>query len=133
MPDLDENRDVLFLKKAIAGDNLIYKKSDMDEDSVPDETDNCVQIINPKQEDLNGNGRGDVCDDFDRDGVINIDDNCRDVPNQNQKDVDLDGVGDVCDEKENRVLQNQKWLPLALILIVAGIIGGLFVRILRHK
>jgi hypothetical protein len=133
MPDLDENRDVLFLKKAIAGDNLIYKKSDMDEDSVPDETDNCVQIINPKQEDLNGNGRGDVCDDFDRDGVINIDDNCRDVPNQNQKDVDFDGVGDVCDEKENRVLQNQKWLPLALILIVAGIIGGLFIKMLKHK
>jgi hypothetical protein len=133
MPDLHESKDVLFLKKTIVGDNLAYQKSDVDKDGVPDEVDNCVKEKNADQEDLNGNGRGDACDDFDRDGVINSKDNCRDVPNRDQKDTDLDGIGDVCDATESRLLQNQKWLPLAMILVVAGVVGLLFAKTMKTK
>lgn len=133
MPNLSENKDVLFLKKVIAGNNPVYQKSDVDKDGVPDEIDNCVQIANANQEDLNHNGRGDACDDFDRDGIINAKDNCRDVPNRDQKDTDLDGIGDVCDATENRPLQNQPWLPMALILAVAGVVGLLFAKAIKAK
>ncbi|MFA5994600.1 MAG: thrombospondin type 3 repeat-containing protein [Parcubacteria group bacterium] len=133
IPDLHESKDVLFLKKTIVGDNLAYQKSDVDKDGVPDEMDNCVREKNADQGDLNGNGRGDACDDFDRDGVINSKDNCRDVPNRDQKDTDLDGIGDVCDATESRLLQNQKWLPLAMILVVAGVVGLLFAKTMKTK
>ena len=133
IPDLNDNRDVVVLKKIIAIDNPAYQKSDVDADGVADEMDNCVTVENPEQEDVNNNGRGDACDDFDRDGIINVKDNCRDLPNRDQKDTDLDGVGNVCDGSENRILQNQKWLPLALILLVAGIIGIFFVKTIRTK
>ncbi|MFZ2153780.1 MAG: thrombospondin type 3 repeat-containing protein [Candidatus Moraniibacteriota bacterium] len=132
-PNLVDSRDVLVIKGAVATKNEFYEKSDMDKDGIADEADNCVTIKNPDQEDVNDNGRGDACDDFDRDGVINQKDNCRDITNRDQKDVDLDGVGNACDQKENRILQNQKWLPLALILFVAGVVGILFFKATKAK
>jgi hypothetical protein len=133
MPDLNDNRDVLIAKKLDMMENPLYSKSDVDKDGVADEMDNCVTEENPDQEDVNSNNQGDVCDDFDRDGIINAKDNCRDLPNRDQKDTDLDGIGNVCDEKEGRILQNQKWLPLALILLVAGVIGIFFVKTIKDK
>ncbi|SVC84524.1 uncharacterized protein METZ01_LOCUS337378 [marine metagenome] len=35
---------------------------DMDSDGFPNESDNCVEISNPYQEDLDGDGFGDLCD-----------------------------------------------------------------------
>ncbi len=47
--------------------------------------DNCPNINNPDQEDVDGDGTGDVCD------------NCPNNCNYDQWDADGDGVGDVCD------------------------------------
>ncbi len=133
MPDLNSNKDIVLIKEVSAKENYFYKKSDVDKDGVADEIDNCVQIANTDQADINKNSQGDACDDFDRDGVINQKDNCRDLINRDQKDKDFDGIGDVCDKKENRILQNQKWLPLALIILVAGIVGLLLVKTMKAK
>lgn len=60
--------------------------------------DNCAEIPNSGQEDINANGIGDVCDsDADSDGKPNDMDNCPLVPNPNQSDTDADGKGDACD------------------------------------
>jgi len=98
--------------------------SDSDGDGVPDTFDNCVNVSNPDQNDMDGDGIGDLCDDYpedyDNDAVndsldncINVSnpdqlnndtdtfgnacDNCPYITNQNQSDVDQDTVGDVCD------------------------------------
>jgi len=116
--------DVLRLADVETQTNAGYVLADTDGDSIPDMRDNCVSVANSDQVDVNGNGRGDACDDFDRDGVINSLDNCPDNPNGNQTDVDGDKVGDICDEEESRVTEKYAWLPWAgmgfagLVLIV---------------
>ncbi len=72
---------------------------DADGDGIPDEQDNCPDVPNPDQADLDGDGVGDACDDdIDGDGILNEDDNCPTTPNPDQADLDGDGVGDVCDD-----------------------------------
>jgi DNA-binding beta-propeller fold protein YncE len=39
--------------------------ADYDEDSVPDSCDNCPEMANPDQDDLDGDGIGDICDIYD--------------------------------------------------------------------
>lgn len=46
--------------------------------------DNCPDVVNPGQEDADGDGWGDVCD------------NCPAVANRSQADTDGDGIGDAC-------------------------------------
>jgi len=100
-----------------------FKPVDVDDDGVGDELDNCVNVANPDQRDLNENGRGDACEDFDGDGRINSLDNCPDRPNRDQRDTDADGIGDTCDDKENRFVERHKWVPWAAI---GGVIFVLF-------
>ncbi|KKU09976.1 MAG: Cartilage oligomeric matrix protein [Parcubacteria group bacterium GW2011_GWA1_45_7] len=75
---------------------------DTDQDGVPDSSDNCPLNANPGQEDMDGDGQGDVCDsDRDGDGIPNSTDNCVDVVNPAQEDADSDGAGDVCDPDDD--------------------------------
>jgi len=71
--------------------------TDGDSDGVIDGVDNCPADANPGQEDTDGDGIGDACDDSDGDGVLDTLDNCPATPNADQADTDGDGVGDACD------------------------------------
>jgi len=73
---------------------------DPDGDGVDSWRDNCPDVANPDQLDLDGDGIGDACnDDQDVDGDDWADhlDNCMLSANPDQLDVDLDGWGDACD------------------------------------
>lgn len=133
MPNLRSDKDVLKINDVTTNLNSIYKKADSDEDSISDEIDNCVLIANENQEDIDGDGRGDVCDDFDHDGVLNSADNCPDNPNRFQKDNDVDGIVDVCDEEENRFFAKYSWLPMTLIILVGVITVGLFLLTFKKE
>jgi hypothetical protein len=55
--------------------------SDRDADGIPNASDNCPKNSNPDQKDLDGDGKGDVCDsDRDGDRLQNADDPCPDDP-----------------------------------------------------
>ena len=80
--------------------------NDYDEDGSP--LDNCINIYNPDQSDIDLDGIGDFCDDdIDGDSVDNDNDNCVYIPNgvneDNQADSDNDGIGDVCDDSNGVV------------------------------
>jgi Thrombospondin type 3 repeat len=44
------------------GDQQGPPEPDADADGIPDSSDNCVEVFNPDQQDSDGNGIGDVCD-----------------------------------------------------------------------
>jgi hypothetical protein len=80
---------------------------DDDGDGVPNLSDNCPTVANPRQADTDNDAIGDACDD-DKDGdtVLNASDNCPRVANAEQTDdtdvqpnqsVAPDGVGNACD------------------------------------
>lgn len=106
--------------------NNVYIPADVDGDGVQDIYDNCVMTTNTNQTDIDGNGRGDVCDDFDRDGRINSEDNCINFPNRDQLDEDGDGIGNVCDTEESRLTERLPWVPWVGMGIAGIVIVSLF-------
>lgn len=81
------------------GDGILDELDDDDDnDGVLDIDDNCPLTANTTQDDVDGDGVGDVCDDEDGDGVLDIDDNCPLTPNAGQEDQNINGVGDACDD-----------------------------------
>lgn len=92
-----------YIKKTKFKNVILKDITDTDNDGVVDFEDNCFDIYNPDQSDLDGDGLGDVCDDdIDGDGVMNNIDTCPNTPegesvnatgcSQSQLDDDGDGV-----------------------------------------
>jgi MBG domain-containing protein/thrombospondin type 3 repeat protein len=78
---------------------------DGDGDGVPNTSDNCLNVANPDQADLDHDGAGDACDpDDDNDGVADTIDNCPVLANANQYDEDHDGTGDACEMQEDQTI-----------------------------
>ncbi len=75
---------------------------DIDGDGIVNDNDNCPEIYNPRQEDDDNDGIGNVCDyDADNDGVNDDSDNCVNTANPDQEDNDNDGIGDICDDDDD--------------------------------
>jgi hypothetical protein len=82
---------------------------DEDADGIYEAVDNCPQIYNPDQEDVDLDGLGDICDecpldpdnDDDGDEICADVDNCPTVSNVDQHDFDFDGIGDACDPDDD--------------------------------
>lgn len=131
-------KDILIIPAVPSQNNPNYIIADVDGDGVPDIRDNCVSVTNSDQQDINNNGRGDVCDDFDQDGLINSKDNCTDNPNRDQKDTDSDGIGDVCDKEESRITERYTWIPwvgigfAALVLIIILVLTAKSTRVTKQ-
>lgn len=130
--NLYSNEGVLRLDPAALKVNSAYRESDIDGDDIPDSRDNCVSAPNPDQADIDGNLRGDTCDDWDRDGVINSKDNCPNAPNASQMDTDGDGVGDVCDTEESRITEKYTWLPWIAIAGAGLLLLFFFFRVVKN-
>lgn len=126
LTNLREDEGVVIVQASAARDNPVYVESDVDGDGVKDNDDNCVQVPNPDQLDIDQNNRGDVCDDFDRDGRMNSQDNCPEHPNRYQRDEDGDGIGDECDSEESRFTERYPWTPWVGIGFAGVVLVTLF-------
>ncbi len=85
-------------------DDVFYAScnSDLDNDGILNEDDNCLTTPNADQADMDEDGQGDVCDDdIDGDDILNEVDNCPTTYNPNQADYDYDGMGDACDDDDD--------------------------------
>ena len=80
--------------------------SDIDGDGVMNSVDNCLFTTNADQQDMDGNGIGDPCDDADADRVMNSVDNCLFIANADQQDMDGNGIGDPCDDSDGDGVMN---------------------------
>ncbi len=81
----------IIISSSIAG---CFEGSDIDDDGLLDDSDNCKFIPNPNQIDFDLDGIGDICDeDIDGDGILNQNDKFPLNKNESH-DSDSDGIGD---------------------------------------
>ncbi|MEW5794820.1 MAG: thrombospondin type 3 repeat-containing protein [Candidatus Zixiibacteriota bacterium] len=109
--DLDFNQPTRQIAAATHGRSMyrLYLDcsggADSDGDGLADGCDNCPDLANLDQSDLDYDKVGDLCDpcvfdaqnDIDDDGLCAQEDNCPESANSNQADADQDGIGDACD------------------------------------
>lgn len=107
------------------------KQEDADGDGIGNVCDNC-DVPNPDQTDENRNGAGDICEDPDGDGWINAEDNCPQVENYAQEDEDQDGRGNVCDNDDNRFSANKPWLLWTAMIMIILVLAGLGTAVMRR-
>jgi hypothetical protein len=84
-------------------DNFIFgePQADQDRDGVPSTTDNCPDVANAGQDDLDSDDIGDACDeDVDGDGVPNTRD-AFPLDKRESSDSDGDGIGDKADTDDD--------------------------------
>ncbi len=124
-PNLTTNEGVKRIGILSVISNPAFVLSDRDFDQIPDINDNCVSVSNTIQEDIDGNGRGDLCDDYDRDSVINSLDNCPEIVNSVQSDTDADDIGDACDPDESRFTEKYPFIVWTGIGFAALVFIGL--------
>lgn len=75
---------------------------DRDDDGIVNADDNCIDIINPGQDNHDTDALGDACDDNDdNDSLPDNIDNCPLDANDDQADSDADGTGDACDSDDD--------------------------------
>lgn len=97
--------------------------TDTDMDGIGSSFDNCPSVSNPTQQDTDGDGVGDACndaDDADGDEYADALDNCPTVSNPSQVDTDGDGIGDACEVTTPGVPA----LGSGGIAILAALLGG---------
>ncbi len=78
--------------------------TDSDGDGVCNSNDNCVSVVNPSQQNSDGDTLGDACDvDDDGDGAADLVDNCPLTYNPDQSDLNGNGAGFACDSEDTVV------------------------------
>lgn len=98
--------------------------TDTDMDGIGSSFDNCPSVSNPTQQDTDGDGVGDACndaDDADGDEYADALDNCPTVSNPSQVDTNGDGIGDAC---EVVTTPGVPALGSGGIAILAALLGG---------